>query len=31
MKSDPREVTTSGYWPLREIVLARLREFYREP
>lgn len=31
MKTDPREVTTGGYWPLREIVLARLREFYREP
>jgi ABC-2 type transport system permease protein len=31
MKTDPREVTAGTYWPLREIVLARLREFYREP
>jgi ABC-2 type transport system permease protein len=31
MKTDPREVTAASYWPLREIVLARLREFYREP
>ena len=31
MKSTLKETTARRYWPLREIVLARLREFYREP
>ena len=31
MKTTSKQTTTRRYWPLREIVLSRLREFYREP
>jgi len=31
MKTDPRTDQTTTYWPLAQIVLARVREFYREP
>jgi len=31
MKTDTRAEQTTTYWPLAQIVLARVREFYREP
>ncbi len=31
MKASPRQTDTQRYWPLGQIVLARVREFYREP
>jgi ABC-2 type transport system permease protein len=31
MKTTPRQTNTRRYWPLGQIILARVREFYREP
>lgn len=31
MKATPKKLSTRRYWPLGQIVLARVREFYREP
>ncbi len=31
MKADPTATNQQRYWPLGELTLARLREFYREP
>src|SRR5690606_11473931 len=31
MKARGMEINTRRYWPLAELTLARLREFYREP
>jgi ABC-2 type transport system permease protein len=31
MKDVARDVSTRRYWPLGQLVLARVREFYREP
>jgi ABC-2 type transport system permease protein len=31
MKTTLNETSTSQYWPLGQIILARVREFYREP
>ena len=31
MKTNPTPADTERYWPLGQIILARVREFYREP
>jgi ABC-type multidrug transport system permease subunit len=31
MKTNPKDVASPRYWPLGQIILARVREFYREP
>ncbi len=31
MKTTPKPTTTERYWPLGQIVMSRVREFYREP
>ena len=31
MKTTPTQTNTRRYWPLGQIILARVREFYREP
>jgi ABC-type multidrug transport system permease subunit len=31
MKTTPKQVSADRYWPLGQIVMSRVREFYREP